>query len=222
MQFKQGANVSTYDGKSVGSMDRVVLNPKTKEVTHIVVRKGFLFSEDKIIPLDLVASATEDKVTLRQDATDLDKLSPFEEVHYVPLDETEARAAEYPAGWAMPFYWNQPLAGSLSYPDYAQAYVNQQPYRSETEKNIPEDTVALKEGARVISDDDQHVGNVDRVFTQSENDRASHFLISAGLIFKDHKLVPTTWIHDIQEDEVHLNVSAATLKNLPEYQETTA
>ena len=47
-------------------------------------------------------------------------------------------------------------------------------------------------------------------------------LISAGLIFKDHKLVPTTWIHDIQEDEVHLNVSAATLKNLPEYQETTA
>ncbi len=98
MQFKQGANVSTFDGKSVGTVDRVVLTPKTKEVTHIVVRKGFLFSEDKIIPLSLITSATENQVTLRQDATDLDKLPPFEEVHYIPLDETEARTAEYPVG----------------------------------------------------------------------------------------------------------------------------
>jgi uncharacterized protein YrrD len=96
MRFKQGATVSTYDDKNLGTVDRVVLNPKTKEVTHIIVRKGFLFSEDKLIPLDLVALATEDKVTLRQDATDLDKLPIFEEVHYIPLDETEARTAEYP------------------------------------------------------------------------------------------------------------------------------
>ena len=45
MQFKQGATVSTYDGKNVGHVDRVVLNPKTKEVTHIVVRKGLLVSD---------------------------------------------------------------------------------------------------------------------------------------------------------------------------------
>jgi uncharacterized protein YrrD len=222
MQFKQGANVSTYDGKNVGSVDRVVLNPKTKEVTDIVVRKGILFNEDKIIPLDLVASATEDKVTLRRDAADLDKLPPFEEVHYIPLDKSEATTADYPAGWAMPFYWYQPLVGSMSYPEYAPAYVNQQPYRTQTQQNIPEDTIALKEGARVISEDDQYVGNVKRVFTKSDTDRASHFLISEGVIFKDHKLVPTSWIHDIQEDEVHLNVNAATLKNLPEFQETVA
>ena len=222
MQFKQGANVSTYDGKNVGSVDRVVLNPKTKEVTHIVVRKGFLFNEDKLVPLSIVASATEDKVMLRADAIDLDKLPPFEEVHYVPLDESEALTVAYPVGWASPFYWYEPLAGSMAYPEYGPTYAGQQPYRSETEQNIPEDTVALKEGARVISDDDQHVGNVERVFTQTGNDRASHFLVSAGLIFKDHKLVPTSWIHDMQEDEVHLNVNAGTLKNLPEFHEATA
>jgi uncharacterized protein YrrD len=222
MQFQQGANVSTYDGKNVGSVDRVVLNPKTKEVTHIVVRKGFLFNEDKLVPLSIVASATEDKVTLRPDAIDLDKLPPFEEVHYVPLDESEALTVAYPLGWASPFYWYEPLAGSAAYPEYVATYAGQQPYRSETEQNIPEDTVALKEGARVISDDDQHVGNVERVFTHTGSDRATHFLVSAGFIFKDHKLVPTNWIHDIQEDEVHLNVNAGTLKNLPEFQETTA
>jgi uncharacterized protein YrrD len=220
MQFKQGANVSTYDGKNVGNVDRVVLNPRTKEVTHLVVRKGFLFNEDKIVPLSLVASATEDRVTLRPDAADLDKLPPFEEVHYIPLDESEAVTAAYPVGWASPFYWYEPLGTSMTYVDYGAGY--DFPYRTETEKNIPEDTVALKEGARVISDDGQHVGNVKRVFTRSDNDRATHFLVSEGLIFRVHKLVPTSWIHDIQEDEVHLNVSAATLNRVPEFQETTA
>lgn len=222
MQFKQGANVSTYDGKNVGNVDRVVLNPKTKEVTHIVVRRGFLFNEDKLVPLSIVGSATEDKVTLRPDAVDLDKLPAFEEVHYIPLDESESVNVAYPVGWASPFYWYQPLPGTVGYAEYAPDYVGQQPYRSETEQNIPEDTVALKEGARVISDDDQHVGNVERVFTHTGSDRATHFLVSAGLIFKDHKLIPTSWIHDIQEDEVHLNVNAGTLKNLPEFHEATA
>ncbi len=110
----------------------------------------------------------------------------------------------------------------MTYPEYAPAYAYHRPYQTETQQNIPEDTVALMEGAQVISDDGQHVGHVKRIFTKSENDRASHFLISEGLIFKAQRLVPTTWIHDIQEDEVHLNVNAATLKNLPEYQETTA
>src|SRR6185295_6628330 len=100
MQFKQGANVSTYDGKYVGNVDRVVLNPKTKEVTHIVVRKGFLFSEDKIVPLSVIASATDQGVMLRQDAGNLDDLPPFEETHYVGLDEEETRTAAYPAGLA--------------------------------------------------------------------------------------------------------------------------
>jgi len=220
MQFKQDTNVSTYDGKNVGSVDRVVLNPKTKEVTHIVVRKGFLFNEDKIIPLDLVTSATEDKVTLRQDAADLDKLPAYEEVHYIPVDESEAVTAAYPVGWGSPFYWNEPLGGTMAFADYGAGYNFL--FRTETEKHIPEDSVALKEGAKVISDDGQHVGNIERVFTQPENDRVSHFLISEGFIFKDHKLVPTGWIHDIQEDEVHLNVSAATLKGLPEFHETMA
>ncbi len=222
MQFKQGANVSTYDGKNVGNVDRVVLNPKTKEVTHLVVRKGFLFNEDKLIPLDLVASAEENQVTLRPHTTDLDKLPPFEEVHYIPLDETETNEVDYPVGWASPFYWYEPLGSSMLYPEFAPVYANNQPFRATTEQNIPEDTVALKEGAHVISSDDQHVGNVKRVFTKGENGQATHFLISEGLIFKERKLVPVTWIHSITEDEVYLNVSASTLKNLPAFQEATA
>jgi uncharacterized protein YrrD len=40
MQFTQNANVFTAQGQQVGSLKRVVLDPQTKEVTHIVVEKG--------------------------------------------------------------------------------------------------------------------------------------------------------------------------------------
>src|SRR6266545_4349468 len=108
MQFKQGTGVYTSDGRDVGRIDRVVLDPKTKEVTHIVVRKGFLFTEDKIVPLSLIASALEDQVRLRPDAGDLGALPPFEETHYIPVDEAEARGANYPVGLASPLYWYPP------------------------------------------------------------------------------------------------------------------
>lgn len=42
MEFKDGANVYTSDGKTAGSLQRVVIQPETKAVTHIVVHKGLL------------------------------------------------------------------------------------------------------------------------------------------------------------------------------------
>ena len=219
MQFKQGTKVYTTDDKDIGSVDRVVLNPKTKEVTHLIVRKGFLLSEDKIIPLALIASANEDRVTLRGSTTDLDSLLPFEETHFVPLDETDVQMAAYPIGFAAPFYLYEPMGSSMFYPDLAAAYANEKPYGAETQKNIPEDSIALREGARVITADGQDVGSVKRIFTQPENDRATQLLISNGVIFKEQKMIPVGWIEDIQEDEIHLNVSTAMLKGLPEFQE---
>lgn len=219
MEFKQGTKVTTYDGKDVGSVDRVVLNPNTKEVTHIVVRKGFLFSEDKIVPMSLIASATDQSVTLRQDAGKLDELPPFEETHYIGLGEEETRTAAYPAGLAAPFYWYAPTGGWMGYPDYGDQYAYPPPYPSETIQNIPSNTVALREGASVISADGEHVGSVKRIFTHPGSDRATHFLLSEGLFFKEQKLVPFGWISKIEEDEVHLNVGAHLLKEVPEFHE---
>ncbi len=217
MQFKQGTNVYTSDGKDVGAIDRVVLNPNTKEVTHVVVRKGFLFTEDKIVPLSLIASTTEDEVRLRGAADDLESLSPFEETHFLPLDESETSTAAYPAGWATPVYWYPPVGDSMAYANYESA--SNFPYRSETSQNIPQGTVALKEGARVVAADGEHVGSVKRVYTSAHTDQVTHLLIAEGLIFKDHKLVPVSWIRDIQENEIQLNVGADMLNALPEFQQ---
>lgn len=219
MEFKQGTSVYTSHGEDVGGVDRVVLNPNTKQITHIVVRKGVLFPEDKIVPLSLIASADEDRVVLRRDAGELNDLPPFEETHYVPLDETEVNTTAYPTGMASPLYWYPPMGGWMGYAGYRYGYAYPPPYPTETEQNIPEGTVALKEGAKVVSADNQHVGNLKRIFTEAQHNRATHFLLSDGFLFKEKKLVPVNWIREIQEDTIHLGVGAAIVDRLREYQE---
>ncbi len=55
--------------------------------------------------------------------------------------------------------------------------------------------------------------------TDPEADRATHLIISKGLLLKEKKLVPTLWVDNITEDEVHLVVGTRTLNELPNYRE---
>src|SRR5215212_7558767 len=86
MNFKHGTHVYTSDGRDAGTVDRVVVDPSTEEVRELIVRKGWLFNEDKVVPTYLVANATEDRVTLVDTEEELDSLPPFEERYYVQPD----------------------------------------------------------------------------------------------------------------------------------------
>ena len=214
MQLKEGTNVVTADGDKAGTIDRIVIDPVTKEVTHLVVRKGFLFTEDKVVPMSLVGPATADQVNLRPGAGELDKLPDFQETNYVPIDrESSTRPAP---DQISPFlYWYPPRGAAWRLGEFTAIPIP--PYVVETTENIPEGTVALEEGARVVTSDGAHVGDVERVYTDPQVDRATHLLISKGLILKEKKLIPTNWITSLREDEVHLAVEADLVENLPEY-----
>jgi uncharacterized protein YrrD len=215
MQFKEGAEVVTADGERVGTIDRVILEPDTREVTHVVVQKGFLFTEDKVVPMSLIGPATEDRVTLREDAGDLEKLPDYQESHYVAVDRGP-QPVPGAVHWARPLYLYPPLGTSWTTGAFGVHAMPQ--YVAKTEKHIPEGTVALEEGAKVISSDDKHMGVIERIFTDPQEDRATHLFISEGLILKEKKLIPTGWMTNVLEDEVHLAVDSDFVANLPEYQ----
>ncbi|MEJ2167972.1 MAG: PRC-barrel domain-containing protein, partial [Desulfobacterales bacterium] len=88
MQFKENAEVVTSEGDKIGHIVRVVMDPGSRELTHLVVKKGFLFTKDKVVPLDLVETATENRVALKGGPQDPDDFPDFEETHYVPIEET--------------------------------------------------------------------------------------------------------------------------------------
>jgi len=221
MEFKEGADVFTADGEKVGEIDRVVIDPRTNTVSHVIVEKGFLLPTDRVVHVSLIRKAVEDRVELRDVIDDLEVLPEFQEFEYVPADEADLE--EPPAG-AVPLYW-YPAAGTawwdytgrVTYPGYW-GYARP-PFVAEMDRNIPEGAVALREGARVISRDGEHVGDIEAIFSEAEGNRVTHLLLSRGFFLSEEKLIPTTWVALVMEDEVHLTVNADFIEGLPTYEE---
>jgi uncharacterized protein YrrD len=228
MQLKQGVGVRLADGTSVGQLDRVVIDPRTKEINYIVVRKGTFFTTDRVVPLTLVASAGEDEIVLREDAGDLEQLPPFEERYYVPADSDTIAPANNAAPSLYPY---PPILGgemggmagmTLSGQTSMGALTVPEPVVEQTERAIPDDNVAIRAGARVVAADGETVGAVEQVLTGAHADQVSHFVISQGVLFKDRKLIPVGWVQDIGEEQVTLAVDAAFVGRLGSYEGESA
>lgn len=218
MQFKENAHVFTAGGQDVGKIKRVVVDPESKELTHLVVQKGFLFADDKVIPLDEIETATEEKVVLKEGREDPDKFPDFEESHYVAADERR-KSAHPDAEDSDPLAWYYPLPGGAWWSTRMGTYPGYQspPYVRKTKLNIPEGTVPLEEGSKVFSVEGEHVGNVERVYADESEQRVTHLLVSKGLISKSYKLIPSMWVASVSEDAVRLSVGEGFIESLPEH-----
>src|SRR5678809_171638 len=122
LELKEGADVFTANGEQVGKLNRLILDPGTNEVTHIVVQKGWLLPADKVVPIAMINSALDEKIVLNEGVRDFDQWPAFEETHYVELTEADIP----PAGslnyqYAPAYYWYPP-SGYIGYPRFGAEY----------------------------------------------------------------------------------------------------
>ncbi len=212
MKFQKGEEVFSTNNESVGHIDRVVLDPDTKEVTHLVIRKGTLLTKDRVVPLYLIADGDGKAVQLLVNTAEANKLPEFEERAYVPVKDGE------PADTASNFYWS-PLA---PYPVPPSIDTAPPGYVQETHRNVPEEMVALKAGARVWSSDGEQVGEVEQVFTDARSDQVTYFVVSRGMFLKERKMIPVSWIDIVADEEIYLNTPSERVNALPDYEAATA
>lgn len=230
MELQKDAMIVTHEGREVGHLDRVAINPRSKEVTHLVVRKGKLFPVDKVVEMTYVGEITPDRITLKPEAGDPEYLPPFEVKYNVgtnaplaPKDDLGGLGRTFaPKG-----YWTAP-AGNIGglggvplrgIPDSALPLPKIPPAGTEVEQelNVPDTTVALKEGAKVVAEDGAAVGNLVRILADEATGRATHFVVGHGALGQDHKAIPVEWVGDVQEKEVALLVSGDVLDQLEAY-----
>ena len=211
MRFVKGADVYSVTGEKIGSLSRVVIDAKTKDVTDLVVGRGALFPKEKVIPVGLVDLENEDRITLRETNQSVDDFMDYETPHYVPLDPMDDPYQNIEVAYRYPpADFQRPTAGLL--PGAAPRYV------LETESSIPEGRVAISEGAQVISSDEKHIGNVEQIIADSESKNVTHFVVGKGFLLKEHKLVPAEWIDKVDKNKIYLSVEARLFDRLPDYQ----
>jgi uncharacterized protein YrrD len=216
MQIKDNALVVSSDGEHVGHIRRVVIDPRNDQIRDLVVRKGKLFTEDRVVPIELVTDTTGEQVRLNITAAVAAKLEPFEETYYVAADGNGAKLP--PVALAPAYYWYPPMVGYEPTSSVGTVPPELLGYELRRERHIPANTVALKEGAEVKSRDDHHLGKVEQVITAPSSQQATHIVVSDGVLNKSHKVLPLDWVATIAENVVTLAVSQAVIDRLPEYE----
>lgn len=237
MKLEPNTRVYTANGEEIGKLSRFVLDPHSRKVTHIVIERGLFNREERVLPLNIVQHADAQGLHLADiHANTLDELPAFEETRYVATDEDalleeghvsdafSRRYYYYPpapfgaAGMLRPddMYLNNPPAVPSTSTSGGVPVTGDSPVHRETQQNIPEGTVAVKEGAKVLSRDGRHVGSVDKMLIDPQSQKATHFVIAKGLLVKERKIVPLDWVRNMGEDEVSLEMDENFINRLPD------
>jgi uncharacterized protein YrrD len=215
MDFKEGVAVYTPDGRHLGNVDHLVVDPRSRRVTHIVVRQGHLLPEDKVIAVEQLSAVTDARLVLDAEP---EKLVPFEESHYVTLDAGTRR--QWGDDQGVPLLWavehDTPLLwggwGEGGYPAEAVERIT---------RNIPQGDVAVAEGATVEDSKGEHVGRVLELVTDPQSGRITCLVVEAGHLWGKHtKAIPINWVSTFGEWKVTLAVGVETLDKVPACQPT--
>ncbi|MEX1295726.1 MAG: PRC-barrel domain-containing protein [Candidatus Limnocylindrales bacterium] len=198
LEVTKNTDVYTADDRHVGSVDRIVLDPVTQQLTHVVVRKGIFFPEDKLIHFEDISTATPERINLRQ-GVDAAQLDPFVEHHFVTVDETDLPEGDlvYDPGFVSA--WYGPIG--VAPPMHRDALL------SVSERNIPDRLLALEAGSPVLSSDHEVVGHLERVLA-TDDGRPTHLVIEDDGLSLDRRAMPIGWVGEITEEGIALGVTA--------------
>ena len=207
MKIELGAKVSTADGKEIGTIEKLILDPDGGDVHAVVVRKGLLFGRDVEVELDDIVGQRDGTARIRYAESELDRLETFHEGSYTtPPPE---RSTEYASGYGYP-------AASLLWPSRWSGPVSGEPYGHDAIGAVADEVASLhrqqdlgnaviEEGSTVKSRDGEKLGEVHRLVFDAESGRPTMLVIRKGFLFTEDVEVPVGLISSVDDDVVYLD-----------------
>ena len=202
LELSVDTKITSADGREIGEVDRFVVDPSEKDVTHVVVRRGMLFGEERIVPIEAL-DRTEGEVRLRS-GVEPDELPMFERSHYVELDP--ATSSELTPRSPNALIWAYPIPSMTGFPAYPAAPMVQD---AAGERQVPEGEVLVSEGASVRSADGTEIGTITEVGV-ADDGSLGHIKVDPGFFRKEER-IPAHWIDSMQPEQVQLAVGDETL-----------
>jgi sporulation protein YlmC with PRC-barrel domain len=210
MDLSIGTPIYERNGQKIGELNRIVMDGKTGDVSHLVVGKGWLLPRDIVVSRDDIEIAEPDRIQLRLSEQELNQQPDFYEIHYVTPDANapvpEAYASDsllyapiappLGAGWIMPYSYSIP------------------PSNTEIDVNVPAGSVTLADGMNVWAGDEK-VGTITGVRIHPRTEHISHIVVSHGWLFPEERIIPASAIRTVDQEGVHLAPSVDELRALP-------
>ncbi len=187
MDIPINVEVTCCDGEC-GHTTHVILNPKTEQVTHVVVQE-YAFSDDqRLIPVDQIVESTPQEIHLRCCKDELHNMDHFTEAEFIP--------AAYPHG----FWYATTIEPSVFILEH---------------ELVPPGELAIDRGARVVAKDGP-IGHVDEFQIDPTSEFITYLVLREGHFWGQKEVtIPVNAIERIEDDTVYLRLSKSEIELLP-------
>jgi uncharacterized protein YrrD len=212
MDISIGAEVIGTSGK-LGEVQRVIVDARTDRITDIVVKHGFLFGRERVVPLSHVTTVADDGVHLDLDERGFEVMDGFTDDRYRAPD---------PSYTGPPGFRNEdflmnvavaegPLQGLASGPAPPLGFPGGQ-------QVSPDDMArpSVSPGTPIVDAAGEAIGQVHELSVAADSGAPTRLVLRQGLIFKQETEIPVSLIRDISDDGVMLTVTKAEVERLAE------
>lgn len=214
MRVELGAHVVTSDGKDVGKIEKLVVDPESGAVRLVVLRKGLILARDVEIRVEELRAGADGRVEVSYTAEQVDRLPEFIEGEYTaptagyqsplgyPPDSLVWSSGYAPAG--VPTAGYDPPQPTLipEAPDRATAAEIE-----DFQLNRDLTNAVVAEGDAVLSRDGEKVGEVHSVTVDLETRRPTRLVIRKGFLFTADIELPWTAIDGVDDGKVYLTLA---------------
>jgi sporulation protein YlmC with PRC-barrel domain len=192
-QFTIGAVARATDGEC-GELKRVVVNPVSKTVTHLLIEPKHRSGLGRLVPLDLVGGTGSGEIRLRCTKAEFEQLDFAEETAFRPGVE---EFGDYEPGdsFAWPYF-----GANASIPV---TYVS-----------VPVGEVSVRRGDHVHAVDGD-IGKVEGLVVESEGQHVTHVLLQEGHLWgRKEVAIPIAAVASV-DNGIRLNIAKKDVQDLP-------
>ena len=188
-EFAMGATASCVDGPG-GKVSRVIIDPATETVTHLVIQPKHRLGVGRLVPLDLVDTTAGD-IRLRCTVEEFDRLEPAQETELID-DGT--------AGLGIGGL-NAPM-GLIS------------PVQTMVQDVVPLGAADVQRGDPVHALDGE-IGRVQGLLVDPDDHRVTHVLLQEGHLWGRKKVsIPAGAVTGV-ENGIRLSLTKKQVEDLP-------
>jgi uncharacterized protein YrrD len=192
MDIAANAKVYCKDG-FYGYVTYVILNPITKEVTHLVAQEDVITYPERLVPIEQVVSSSPTQIVLRCTKPELRKLPNFTKMEFLQSD--------------VPSYM---LTSHLMWP----YIVSHAEMKAVETRNIPPDELAVRRGAAIEALDGP-LGHLDKFVVDRSTGHVTDLVVREGHLWGQREMtIPIAEIDHIQENTVYLKLSKSDAEKL--------
>lgn len=187
-----------------GHLERVVIDPEHRRVTHLVVHTSG--GDRRVIPAAAISEAHYDWIHVRLTCAALAAAPAFSEVDFsLPSAEWSPPGELAHADVLWPSRYAPTLTQDLSPGPLPVEHVN-----------VPPTEAIVGAGDRVFCSDHE-CGRIADMVMDPDTDKALAFVVRRGFLFKRDVAIPLGWIDRVEDDGVHLKMTAQQVEELAQH-----